>query len=362
MKINRLAPLNIVGLQVLIIVIVVYFFTFSYNMPFDYEPVEGYLYPTNTHDNYVYVREANNISRGIENIGFNNNFGIAFIYSSIFEFFGSFGLNLKYDVLSLWVNCFLILACFITYKKIIKLLGLPYYYVFSFFLFSSLIYFAQLINKDIFTIFIILKGVEFAVKGRKKSFFVLALLSVFVRIQLPVFFVMLGFFSFFKTKKYTFWLFFTYTFFALVNGFFAKYQGMFISEETLSDGLSYWVYYLNYNYYVGSFLLNPLRVIQYFYGYLLSFDFIVGDKLDVSRIKDLPQLLLFLYSVPYFVLAFLNYNRSMNDDRLRVLMSCILSFFLVWLLNPSVSPRYLINFLPIITLISFYYGFYYAKK
>lgn len=331
-------------------------------MPFDYEPIEGYLYPTNTHDNYVYVNEANNISQGAGDIGFNNNFGIAFIYSVLSRALFYIGFDVSYDILSLVINCFLVLYCFQLFKKIISLISLPYIYVFSFFAFSSFIYFAQLINKDIFTIALIFKGVQLALSGNKKKFILVGVLSVLIRIQLPVFFAVFYFLCFYKTNRHFFVLFSVYTFFAFVNGIFAKFQGVFISEETLSDGLSYWVYYLNYNYYVGSFILNPLRVVQYFYGYMLSFDFIQGDKLDVSRAKDLPQLLLFIYCLPAFFSSYLSYGKSMNDIKSRVLLSCVTSFFLVWLLNPSVSPRYFINFLPVVTLISFYYRYNHEKK
>ncbi len=332
---------------------VFYFYYFAYQKGFNYEPVEGFLYPTNTHDNYVYLKNIYDIANIENKIGLNNNVGIAYVYYFLER---HIFMGLSFDYISLIVNLIVIWFSFLSYRKIIIVLNLDRKVIYSFFLCSSLIYFAQLINKDSFTILIILKAIEYKLQDRRKKFIILVFLSMIIRIQLPVLLIVFSFLSdnkIFNIKPLN-KLIITYVFFSLVNGVFSHYQSAFISEETLSDGLSYIVYNLNNQFLIGSLLLNPLRVVQYFYGYLLSFDFVVGDKIDISRLKDYPQLISFIILSPFIIKCFLHYNKYMNQA-CRFLMAMIVSFFLIWLFNPSVSPRYLICFLPLYQLLAFYY-------
>ncbi|EMA4137316.1 hypothetical protein U3A98_000968, partial [Cronobacter turicensis] len=141
-----------------------------------------------------------------------------------------------------------------------------------------------------------------------------------------------------------------YVLLSLANGVLAKYQTEFFNESTLSDGMSYLVYTLNRNYYIGSLLLNPIRAIQYVHDAIISFDFIDGYQVDVGRFKNIPQVIFLMSLSPFIINAIVNYNVYMNQKE-KYLLAMINAFFGIWLFNPTINLRYFILFFPVLQIL-----------
>lgn len=330
-----------------------YYSFFVVGKGFTYEPVEGWLNPVNIHDHYVYLNYIDQIkysSDWLSLAGLNNNFAISLLYYSLHSALSFVGVDISYEALALAVNITIIYLSFRVYFELVRLLQLPIHYGISFFFCTSLIYFAQLINKDSFTILILLLSVKYALQSRWRSFLWILPLSLFIRFQLSA---LIFVFLFFTTaqKKHVKRFILAYVALSLVNGYLAKYQTLFFNESTLSEGMSYIIYSANINYYIGSLLLNPIRVFQYIYDVLLSFDFISDGMIDVSRLKNVPQVIMLLIFSPFIAHAWLNYSTFMNS-REKALISMINAFFGVWLFNPTINARYVILVFPILQLLA----------
>lgn len=339
-------------------VCIIYYLTFVNGYGFVYEPISGWINPVNIHDHYIYLDYIEKIDNLEDLFGLNNNLGISIIYYLLHQFIYLLGFDIKYEVLALVINLAVLLAVLSSYINIVKLFGLPGYYGLTFFFMTSLVYFSQLINKDSFTILIVLKAIELAKNKHWRNYILLIGLSVFIRFQLPALLLLYAFIVY-RQEKQLFRIAGTYILLSLINGFLAKYQTEFFNESTLSDGLSYYVYQLNLKYYIGSIIFNPLRVMQYFYDVLLSFNFIDSDyKIDVSRLKNIPQLFTMILLLPFAVLSVINFRSSLKGDE-RYFLNMLFCFFIIWLFNPTINQRYFICFLPILQLLSLtrYYNF-----
>ncbi len=340
---------------VFILISIIYFIYFVDGKGLTYEPIRGYVFPVNIHDHYIYVdyiekiKNANNLE-GL--LHFNNNTGVALIYLSVINLFEFLGLNIPIERIALLINLSVFFLIFLSYKNIIKQLELPYYYLYLFFLNISFIYFAQLINKDSLTILVFFKVIEYSFLGSKKRLFFLFMLSILVRIQLPIFMLLYWFLTR-SNVNYLKRFIISYVGLCLISGYFAKYQLLLMSEETLANGFSYLVFKMNTEYYIGSLLLNPIRLLQYFYDLFLSFSFYNNSSYDVSRLKNIPQALVFIALIPTLIITFIYYEKNMKTS-IRYLMAAIVAFFLVWLLNPMVNVRYILLILPVIILLGFY--------
>lgn len=340
---------------------IIYYLTFVSGYGFVYEPINGWINPVNIHDHYIYLDYIEKIDNIEELFGLNNNLGISIIYYTLHVFFLMFGLEIKYEVLALVVNLLVLLAVLSSYLNIIKLFGLPRYFGLTFFFMTSLIYFSQLINKDSFTILIVLKAIEHAKNRYWKKYFLLIGLSVFIRFQLPALLLLYAFIVCRQEKQLS-RIVGAYIVMSLINGFLAKYQTEFFNESTLADGLSYYVYQLNLKYYIGSIIFNPLRVIQYFYDVFLSFNFIDSNyNVDVSRLKNIPQLFTLIILLPFSIISIVNFRSSLQRND-RYFLNMLFCFFIIWLFNPTINQRYFICFLPILQLLSLERYYYFRRK
>jgi len=329
-----------------------YFLFFSYDTGFTYEPIKGLINPVNIHDHYVYldyIKEIEDTGDWITLSGLNNNLGISLVYYFIHELLLFIDINLSYETLSLIINLIIILYAMKVYSLIITKLGISSVWSLSFFIMSPLLYFAQLINKDSFTILIILLAINYSIGKEWGKFFILTAFSVIIRFQLPA--LLLLYLYFVKGRNNHVRRFaIAYVSLSLINGMLAKYQIQFFNESTLSDGMSYLVYSLNNNYYIGSLLLNPIRAIQYVHDALISFAFVDGSVIDVGRLKNIPQIVFMLFLSPFIINAILNYKIYM-DKKEKYLLAMINAFFGIWLFNPTINLRYFILFFPILQML-----------
>lgn len=330
----------------------IYFLLFAYNTGFTYEPIPGLINPVNIHDHYVYlgyIEEMQSSGDLITLSGLNNNFGISLIYCFIYSALSAIGIEVSYETLALIVNLIVLMYALKIYSLIIYKLGLHPAWSLTYFAMSPLLYFAQLINKDSFTILIVLLAISYSISSQWKQFCFLVILSMLIRFQLPALLLLYLIFIF-GNKHHLKKFILAYVSLSLINGVLARYQIDFFNESTLSDGMSYLVYSLNRNYYIGSLLLNPVRAIQYLHDMLISFDFVDGAMIDVGRIKNIPQIIFLIFLSPFIVNGFMNYRSYMNQKE-KYLLAMIVAFFGIWLFNPTINLRYFILFFPVFQIL-----------
>lgn len=341
----------------------IYFWLFAYDTGFTYEPIKGWLNPVNIHDHYVYlsyIDEIDTTGDWITLSGLNNNFGISLIYYWIHSFLKFISIDVNYETLALAINLVVFMYAMKVYSSIIHKLNINPVWTLTFFLMSPLLYFAQLINKDSFTILIILLAINYSMSSQWRKFSLITILSVLVRFQLPALLLLYLFFVI-GNKRHVSKFLCAYVILSLMNGFLAKYQIDFFNESTLSDGMSYLVYSLNTNYYIGSLLLNPVRAIQYIHDALISFNFIDGTVIDVGRMKNIPQVIFLLFLSPFLINAILNYKLYMGKKE-KYLLAMVNAFFGIWLFNPTINLRYFVLFFPVLQILGICMYLNYRKK
>lgn len=316
-----------------------------------HEPIRGFFYPANIIDHYIYLENYESLKNGNVNFVGINNIGIALVYYIYFNLLELMGFVIIPEKFSLILNLFIFFLCFISFKRIVRKLNLDITVTWLFIFNCSFWYFAQLINKDVFTIFIFFKLIEYALYNNKIGIFLIFLFSFFIRIQLPAIICVYLFFIYTKPTLKN--LIIAYLAISIFNGYISRYQSLIIDESTLSDGLSAFVYQMNINYGVGSLLFNPVRIAQSLYSVLISFDFTYEYGIDVSKLKNIPQVMIFIILSPWIIRAYVRYNCFMKT-KVKYVMAIVLAFFLVWLLNPTINSRYVMLIIPFLTLIGLY--------
>lgn len=353
--------LSIILLIVLFISCIGYYGIFVADKGFTYEPIYGYINPVNIHDNFIYINYIAKIDEDINAlIGINNNIGISMLYYTIALILKFIGISVKYEILALMINCITICVIFLSYRKIMLLLKLPKVYILTFFLCASLIYFSQLINKDLFTILFFLKCIEYSILQKNYKILLIAIMAFFIRFQLlPLFILYLFLIKY--TKNPVTKLFLTYVILSIMNGMLSRYQLNFFNEKTLGNGISYFIFYINTHYFVGSLFFNPLRVVQYIHDLLISFSFIIDNKIDIGRLKNIPQAITFIVLLPFIIKPFCNFKESLTNNN-KYFISLTISFFMIWLFNPTINVRYFICLLPVLQILGFYQLHQYTLK
>jgi hypothetical protein len=329
-----------------------FYYTFFVEGKLDsHEPAAGFLYPANIIDHNIYYDNLVKMKEGVFHLNGINNLGISIIYGVYFHALEIFGYSGSVEFSALTFNFVVLLGIFLSYIKIIYLLGLKVEMVWLFVFNASLLYFSQLINKDLLTILILFKVVEYSIKKENLAIFLIFVVSFLVRFQLPL--IMLVYFLLLYGSNFKRQLFLVYVSLSLLNGFFSRFQSLFIGRETLSDGFSALVYDVNVSYGVGSLLLNPVRLAQYFYSLLGSFNFSLEVGVDVSKIKNIPQILILIFILPYVFKCYFNYNYYMRE-KIKYVLALIPAFFLVWFFNPTINSRYVMLIVPMLIIVGLY--------
>lgn len=326
-----------------------YYYYFASNLVVHGVDVHDYFkLSLNSHDHFIYISYIDAISSGQDVFGLNNNAGISLFYYVISgQWF--FGWEVDWAWFSFLVNSVALLLSFFFYVKIHIVLKINKYWSFLFLLNPSLLYFAQLINKDSLTILFLFILIYKAVGKDYLSIFLMLPLLFLVRVQLAIFAIV--FLILLVSSRRSFMLFLVYVVTAIAGGVVARYS-LVVGEDSLPDGFSRFVYDVNKEYLVGSLLLNPLRVLQFFQALLSSFDFVLEDgSLDVSRLKNIPQVLLVLFFLPK-VIGYVFFVRASGGGI--ALKYGLISYVLVWLINPTINVRYVMLIAPVFILLGVY--------
>jgi hypothetical protein len=279
-----------------------------------------------------------------------NDKGISFFYS-IISIFYDYDFDPDLSLTSLFVNCAALCLCYYFYIKISNELGLGYFGKYSFFFNISFIYFAQLINKDMITILAFLMAAYFGLKNRILPLLVMIPFFGLIRIQLIAFFFIYIFFI--TSKNHRLRIFIAYTLTSLIAGYLSVFYSV-IGEDSLGEGFSSFIVEFNKEYFVGYFLFNPIRALQFAfdaYGSFWIFTPIGG--VDMAKLLRIPQLLLILFLIRPLLSIFSKFNFWLNTD-VRPLVFLIIAYLLTWLMNPTVNARYVMLITPVLVLFAIY--------
>ena len=328
-----------------------YFFAFSQDL--DHYLFHDYFFDLalNSHDHLYYLDTLDSLKAdGIE-YQLNNDFGIASIYWLLSKLF-PFLINDQLTLLSFVFNTGTLIVNYVLWMKICDFYGFSLKIRLSFFLNTSLLYFMQLINKDMLTSFGFLFAI-YAGINRRLVLLVLALpFLFFVRQQLAIFAMLYIYFMGEKDERQR--ILFAYVVTSIVAGVLSAFAG-FLGEETAGEGLSSFLIQLNTDhYYIGYLIFNPLRVVQYVVDVYLSFSvFTEKGTVDVAKLLRWPQLilLLMLWRPSLAVITRFKYWLS---TRARPLVLTMVSYLLAWLMNPTVNARYVMLITPVLLLFAFY--------
>lgn len=304
----------------------------------------------NQHDHDVYLMNMKWVQEGRTLFELANDKGIASIYLVLSELL-PFLVAPDLALLSLVFNCLILILSYWIYGRISDEIGLGAVGRLSFFVNLSLLYFAQLINKDMLTILIFLLT---AYAGMRRWHWWLVLLIpfvAFVRIQLVVFIVIFIFLSSTKKVGPRFWI--TYTVTSLLAAYMSVYFSI-IGDDSLGGGFSAYLVSLNNQNLMGYLLFNPIRLLQYVFDAYLSFYFLTHDgTIDVAKVLRIPQLVLLALLAPYFLKVVFHW-RSVSKSISKPLVLVFLAYACTWLMNPTINARYVMLITPILVLLGLY--------
>ena len=328
---------------------IVYFCLFSIGLEQGRE-AEGVLVgAVNAHDHFVYVDTIARLLRDGFGYELNNDVGISYFYLVVNSVF--FDGAADYVFLALYVNLAFLLLSFFCYVRICEYYRFGLWVKCAFFAGVHLLYFAQLINKDMSSVFLILFSVYAALYCRWLMLILMIPLYALVRQQLLVY---VALFIFIQTAVWPVWrIVFAYAVTSLVAAYLVVHNDI-IGAESLEDGFSAIVYALNAQTYLGYLILNPIRVLQFVQDSILSFFFILPDgSIDMGRLLRTPQILLLLFMGWPLWIGLKRFREGLHDVS-RPLYSALFAYLFAWLMNPTVNARYVMLIAPILVLIACY--------
>lgn len=348
--VRRSSLIGWISLSILLLCCVAYYFAFAANLNY-YDGEKGFFqYALNSHDHFIYVINIDLIRRGEGLFEFANDKGIAFIYIILAKSFPFF-VDPNFALISFLFNCVILCFCYWVYASICDHFQLGVLGKLSFFANLSLIYFAQLINKDLLTILAFLLAVHCGLRGRIFSLLLLLPVLMLVRLQLGIF-VLIFVFLMLSTRPWPriVWL---YVATSLTAGFLSVFVSV-IGDDSLGDGLSAYLVNFNHKYYVGYLLFNPVRVVQYLADVFASFNFKTKtDGVDTAKVLRLPQLVMLLLLLKPLSTLITRFKYWLQTPA-RPMVLVIVAYLLAWLMNPTINARYVMLITPILVLFALY--------
>jgi len=316
-----------------------------------YEPAEGFFqYPLNFHDHGVYLNTIEYLKDEGFAYQFNNDIGISAIYLATGKLMAFFGIE-SWELLAFIFNSLVLFGCFILNIAISERLGLRMKGILYFFLNFSFLYFVQLINKDILTIFFLFLAVYSGIARRMWIFILFLPLMFLVRQQLLVFGI-IYLLLLPGTRPYI-RIFLSYCATSIIAAILTVNINI-IGPESLGDGFSRFLVDLNQKYYVGYLFFNFVRVLQYIYAVFSSFDFYTEARgIDVAMILRLPLIIVLLIYSRSLLLSLARFGYWLETPG-KYLLLTIVAFLLAWLMNPTINARYVMLIIPIVLIFAVY--------
>lgn len=309
-----------------------------------------FQYTLNAHDHKIYLLNIDNVRNEGLLLNIGNDRGISQIYM-FFTWLFPFFIDPDLSFIALVVNSITLMGCYWLYTKICGELHLGNAAKLTFFINLSLIYFSQLINKDMFTIFVFLLACYLSIRGL--LFYIVLILPIIflVRIQLAAFVLILLYITFSKNKSFS--IIISYISTSFLAGYVSVINPI-IGDESLGEGFSYFLIDFNNKYYIGYLLFNPIRILQYIADAYSSFYIITENGgIDTAKLLRIPQLIIILILLRPLSTLITKYSYWMRTPA-RYLIFVIISYFLAWLMNPTVNARYVMLITPVIVLFALY--------
>lgn len=299
-------------------------------------------------DHQEYVNAIYRMETGEYQFGYNNNAGISSIYLLLKKIFGD---NLR--LTAFVVNNFLLVVSFFITLRLLAALSLPRFYAALLFLNPASVYFSQLINKEVFSLLAVLALTLCAAERKWLPFLLVVPLAGLVRLQLVFFGGALMFLSF--GRDFLRRVLLAYAVFSLGGAFVARMVESF-DPSRWDWGISLANYWLNREFLLGSLLLNPARLLQYFKDLLFSASFLQNGIVDLYKFRDVPSAIALLSSLP--LLAYLTLNLHVfSAGRAKPLVAAVAAYLLVLLMNPIIHSRYLFPVLPLVFLLALFVAY-----
>ncbi|WP_345881283.1 hypothetical protein [Shewanella algae] len=336
-------PIVLLLVFISVLYLALYYETVLLNSSNNVDVVGGFV---NLHDHDIYIKELATLVGKDVSYELNNDVGIALIYYAVYV---ASGINSIFDIyiFSLFFNLLFLLLSFFYYNKICSRHKLSDVACLFFFLNFSFLYFSQLVNKDMLTVFTLIYTLYFGIKGR--IIFVVLILPFAFLIRQQLALCLLTFLFLINVRNTFFWLVFSYILSSLAAGYISANLQL-ISAESMGSGFSSFLMSLNSQYYIGNLILNPVRVIQYFLSVPQSLIHAFGNgRLDLAALLRALTLPMALLALVFFVKSIFNLKKTLNSES-KIYFLLTYSFFLCWLLNPTINARYLMLILPVMVL------------
>ena len=274
-----------------------------------------------------------------------NDIGISLIYQNLMLLFGA---NSLFTV-AFWFNVSCFLVCSVIASRIAWYVGISKYWSLLIFASPQFIYFSQTVSKEPLALLMILLMVWYVVSKQRFGFFIVALLSGFVRIQLPVVAVLFLYLSYRGYSRQR--LMIVYLITAVGGVWVSRFApGLADTFETgLGFGISELVRQWNIDFGLGTLLLNPIRVVQYYYDLSRSLLFFRKGRINLYYLRDVP----FFCLVTFFLPSYWYYlrHRSRLHHSTDIMFNIIYAYLLVQLTYPIIHARYLFAIYPMLIFL-----------
>ncbi|QUE77612.1 hypothetical protein [Stutzerimonas stutzeri] len=300
------------------------------------------------HEYYVGVVAGGELLKSLSSL---NNYSISVFYYYAHKVFG-----VDLVLISLVVNFVVLIVAYAKIERMyFSILGrfLPLIYCFAL---TAVLQFSVLINKDSFSVLFYVVLLSFLLTRAKFDIFLILILAP-MRIQYVVILVLLCFLSGVSKEsrlKVLLRVILLYFICSTVSLFLERH-GILLSHDNYADGgVSRWISILNANYFIGSYVLNWIKPVQYIYDLYRGAHFdwsVIGAWVYLSRLTLFFSIILFGYS--FFKLVYMpwTYRRDRVSYSLSILIS---AFFLVYMISPVVHYRYFLGIAPVVLFSLFY--------
>lgn len=343
--------------QAFLVSSLVYFYRFSLDLTEKEVSLAGVVGAVNAHDHFYYLETIKRLEQDGFAYELNNDVGISYFYLFLNRFL--FDGAADYIYISIFVNLAFLVSCFWCYLRLCDYYGFGLGAKVCFFAGFHLVYFAQLINKDMISVFLIVFSVYCSVYRRIWLLLFMLPFCALVRQQLFVYVVL---FLFFYTAVQPMWrVLAAYIITSLVAAYLVVEKNI-IGWESLEGGFSSIVYLINSETYLGYFIFNPIRILQFAQDALLSLIFVLpGGGVEMARLLRAPQVILLIFLAWPLYVSIKRSGRGMRESS-KPLYSALFAFLLAWLMNPTINARYVMLITPVLVLLAFYARKNFIKK
>ena len=317
-----------------------------------------FYFPYNSDHDKSYVHHFGRLIEGYDIGTFSIQNGIAYFYYflSLIFMFDKTHIELTTFIVN---NIFIIIgfSYFSLIKSKILKLGSSGNYLF--FLNPLLIWHSQLINKEIIMMTLILMmGYYLCLK--KDSIVVLITGFIFlIRYYLGL--IGLALIAGLKFKNKLLILFLAYLFIMFLTAYYYSQSDrtiflinrMYPGEEFDKGitGVASLTVHLNFNYfYIGNFLMGPIKALAYLYDLIRCYYFFAGSRIDLHLLFHIPIVTFFLINIKSIISFLYNIDYLSKTILWPLFMILIITFF-IFLGSPLIHARYLFPLFYILVLI-----------